>query len=329
MMVLKVKSPGLYTTVQDLGRYGHQAEGFSPAGAMDYRAFILANQLLGNDGNAPGLEMTFRGASFEVMKDTVIAAAGADMALEIDGTPFSIGVPIPVFKGSLIEFGAAEDGSRTYLAAAGGFRVDKVLGSASTHVRSGIGGYRGRTLQAGDVIGTGDMTAAPGPFRIAGVEEEEGVRVIPGQQYDRFNEEMREKLFGEGYTLTKDCDRMGYRLDGPVLEADPGHDVLSEPTQLGSIQVPKGGKPIVLLNDRQTAGGYARIGTVARVDIPKLVQKQPGDTVRFKETSVEEATALYREEMERIRDGGYLEINNDFRSHVRPTAGKLARIMER
>ncbi|WP_037341827.1 biotin-dependent carboxyltransferase family protein [Salinicoccus luteus] len=328
-MVLKVKNPGLYTTVQDLGRYGHQAEGFSPAGAMDYRAFMLANQLLGNDGNAPGLEMTFRGASFEVMQDTVIAAAGADMALSIDGTPFSIGVPIPVFKGSLIEFGAAENGSRTYLAVSGGIKVELVLDSASTHVRSGIGGYRGRTLEVGDVIGIGDAASAPRPYRISAIEEEEAVRVIPGQQYDRFNEEMREKLFGEGYTLTKDCDRMGYRLDGPELVAEGGHDVLSEPTQLGSIQVPKGGKPIVLLNDRQTAGGYARIGTVARVDIPKLVQKHPGDTVRFEEISVEEATALYREEMKKIRDGGYLEVNNDFRSHVRPTAGKLKRIMER
>lgn len=328
-MVLKVKNPGLYTTVQDLGRYGHQAEGFSPAGAMDYRAFMLANQLLGNDENAPGLEMTLQGASFEVMKDTVIAAAGADMALKVDGEEFSTGVPIPVFKGSLIEFGAAADGSRTYLAATGGFKVEPVLGSASTHVRSGIGGYHGRTLQAGDVIGTGDAAAAPRPFRISAIEEVEAVRVIPGQQYDRFSDEMRQKLFGEGYTLTKDCDRMGYRLDGPELVAEGGHDVLSEPTQLGSVQVPKGGMPIVLLNDRQTAGGYARIATVARVDIPKLVQKQPGDTVKFEEIPVEEATTLYREEMEKIRDGGYLEMNNDFRSHVRPTAGKLKRIMER
>jgi antagonist of KipI len=328
-MVLKVKNPGLYTTVQDLGRYGHQAEGFSPAGAMDYRAFILANQLLGNDDNAPGLEMTFQGASFEVMKDTVIAAAGAEMKLAIDGKEFSIGVPIPVFKGSLIEFGAAENGSWTYLAVAAGFRVDRVFGSASTHVRSGIGGYCGRTLQVGDVIGTAGTAAAPGPFRITEIEEEEAIRVIPGQQYDRFNAEVREKLFGEGYTLTKDCDRMGYRFDGPELQAEGGHDVLSEPTQLGSIQVPKGGRPIVLLNDRQTAGGYARIGTVARVDIPKLVQKQPGDTVKFEEILVERATALYREEMEKVRTGGYLELNNDFRLHVRPTSGKLKRIMER
>lgn len=147
-MVLKVKNPGLYTTVQDLGRYGHQAEGFSPAGAMDYRAFMLANQLLGNDENAPGLEMTLQGASFEVMKDTVIAAAGADMVLKVDGEEFSTGVPIPVFKGSLIEFGAAEDGSRTYLGSGrrlqGGARGSAVPRHMSEAASAAIMGVRSR-----------------------------------------------------------------------------------------------------------------------------------------------------------------------------------------
>ncbi|TVT27715.1 biotin-dependent carboxyltransferase family protein [Salinicoccus cyprini] len=328
-MTLKVTRPGLYTTVQDLGRFGHQSEGFSPAGAMDYRALMLANQLLGNEENAPGIEMTFKGATFEVVKDTVVATAGADMKMKIDDDHHPAGVPVHVAKGSTIEFGAAENGSRTYLVVPGGFKVETVLGSASTHVRSGIGGYKGRPFQVGDLLHAGAAGSAT-PYRIKDFDDGDGmVRVIPGQQFDRFDDDMKQQFFSASYALTKDCDRMGFRLDGPELVATPGHDVLSEPTQLGSIQVPKGGRPIVLLNDRQTAGGYARIGTVAHVDIPKLVQKQPGDMVKFIEITVEEASTLHRDEMERIRNGGYLEINNAFRSHGRPVARKVARIMKR
>ncbi|MFC3418648.1 biotin-dependent carboxyltransferase family protein [Salinicoccus hispanicus] len=328
-MTLKVTRPGLHTTVQDLGRFGHQSEGFSPAGAMDYRALMLANQLLGNDENAPGLEMTLRGATFEVVKDTVVAAVGADMKMKIDDADHPSGIPVHVAKGSRIQFGAADVGARTYLAVPGGFKVETVLGSASTHVRSGIGGHSGRALQEGDMLHAG-TTGAATRYRIKDFDDgDEIVRVIPGQQFDRFGDEMKQQFFNSSYALTKDCDRMGFRLDGPELVAAPDHDVLSEPTQLGSIQVPKGGRPIVLLNDRQTAGGYARIGTVAHADIPKFVQKQPGDAVKFAEITVEEASALYRDEMARIRSGGYLEISNAFRVHVRPVARKVARIMKR
>lgn len=329
MMTLKVIHPGLYTTVQDLGRFGHQSQGFSPAGAMDYRALMLANQLLGNDENASGLEMTFKGAAFEVMKDSVIAVVGADMKMKIDDVDYPVGVPVHVSKGSTVAFGSADGGARTYLAVPGGFKVAPVLGSASTHVRSGIGGYKGRTLEAGDVLHSGGSGTA-GPYKIIDdITDDETVRVIPGQQFDRFDDEMKAQFFSASYSLTKDCDRMGFRLDGPELTAVPDHDVLSEPTQLGSIQVPQSGQPIVLLNDRQTAGGYARIGTVALVDIPKFVQKKPGDAVKFTEITAEAASAFYREEMARIRNRGYLEISNAFRAHVRPAARKVARIMER
>ncbi|GAB3059348.1 biotin-dependent carboxyltransferase family protein [Salinicoccus sesuvii] len=326
-MTLKVTGPGLYSTVQDLGRFGHQSQGFSPAGAMDYRALMLANQLLGNDENAAGIEMTYKGAAFEVLKDTILATAGADMEMQIDDMDCPSGVAIHVSKGSSVKFGSAR-GARTYLAVSGGFKVTPVLGSASTHVRSGIGGCGGRTLETGDVlhsVGGGTIR----PYKIRESEADDTIRVIPGQQFDRFNGEMQARFFSAPYSLTKDCDRMGFRLDGAELTATPDHDVLSEPTQLGSIQVPKGGQPIVLLNDRQTAGGYARIGTVARVDIPKFVQKKPGDIVEFTKITAEAASALYQEEMTRIRNGDYLEVNNLFHAHVRPSARKVAKIMER
>src|SRR5699024_2239850 len=135
--------------------------------------------------------------------------------------------------------------------------------------------------------------------------------------------------YGSGYTLTKVCDRMGFRLDGEVIEAAGGHDVLSEPTQLGSIQIPKNGKPIILLNDRQTAGGYSRIATAALCGIPKLGEKRRADTIRFEEVAVDRAVELYKDAIGKIRSGDYFEINNDFKAHRRSLAGKIESIMER
>ena len=328
-MALKVMNPGLFTTVQDMGRYGHQAEGFSPAGAMDWRAMMLSNRLLGNDEAVPVLEMTLHGASFEVIEDVTISTAGAEMPVTVDGLKMKTGTVIPLVKGEKISFGGAERGARTYLAVTGGFAVPEVLGSASTHTRSGIGGFGGRTLESGDRLKAAGANDDAGMGRIRVFDDDDDIiRVIPGQQYDRFKDNL-DKFYGSGYTLTKDCDRMGFRLDGEVIEAAGGHDVLSEPTQLGSIQIPKNGKPIILLNDRQTAGGYSRIATVALCDIPKLVQKRQGDTIRFEEVAVDRAVELYKDEIGKIRSGDYFEINNDFKSHRRPLAGKIESIMER
>ncbi|GAA3720564.1 biotin-dependent carboxyltransferase family protein [Salinicoccus jeotgali] len=325
--ILKVLKPGVYTTVQDLGRYGHQSEGFSPAGAMDYRAFRLANQLLGNTETAAALEMTLQGGTFEVLSDTFIATAGAEMPIDIDGSSHPSGIAIPVLKGSIITIGAAASGARTYLAAAGGFKVNRVLGSASTHARSGIGGYSGRPLKASDRLAAyGGQVHKIAQQRVQIPAGDDVVHVVPGQQFERFDEAMQHTFFEGEYELTKDADRMGARLKGPELEAT-SHDVLSEPTQLGSIQVPKGGQPIVLLNDRQTAGGYAKIATVVRADIPKFVQKQPGETIRFKAVTVEEATDMYKAEMARIEDGAYMKTNDDFRAHIRPVSKKIEKLM--
>ena len=176
------------------------------------------------------------------------------------------------------------------------------------------------------------LKAAGGEFshelkKIRSFDSDNIIRIIPGQQYDRFKEDVQRKLFNSEYKITKDSDRMGMRLDGPGLETDEGHDVLSEPTQLGSIQVPKNGQPIILLNDRQTAGGYVRIATVALADIPKLVQKSPGETITFEEMDVEEATELYKEESEKIDSGEYFEDINDFTSIRRESSLKISKLM--
>lgn len=326
-MTFKVLNPGMFTTVQDAGRYSYQTFGFSPSGVLDYRAHKLANRLLGNEDNAAVLEMTLYGAELLAQKDVVISTSGAEAPVTIDDRLYTHGTAIKVIKGETLKIGKCENGSRTYLAVSGGFDVPEVLGSRSTHSRSGIGGFKGRTLKSGDVL-----KAAGGEFshelkKIRSFDSDNIIRIIPGQQYDRFKEDVQRKLFNSEYKITKDSDRMGMRLDGPGLETDEGHDVLSEPTQLGSIQVPKNGQPIILLNDRQTAGGYVRIATVALADIPKLVQKSPGETITFEEMDVEEATELYKEESEKIDSGEYFEDINDFTSIRRESSLKISKLM--
>lgn len=326
-MTFKVLDPGLFSTIQDAGRFSYQAFGFSPSGVLDYRAHKLANRLLGNEDNAAVLEMTLQGVTLEAGKDTVISTSGAKAAITIGGNTYDHGTAIKVMKGETLKIGKCEDGSRTYLAVSGGFDVPEILGSRSTHTRSGIGGFKGRTLKSGDVL-----KSAGGDFtnklkKIKSFESDDDIHIIPGQQYDRFEEEVQEKLFNSEYTITKDSDRMGIRLNGAELQTDAGHDVLSEPTQLGSIQVPKNGQPIILLNDRQTAGGYVRIATVALADIPKLVQKSPGGKLRFKKIGVDKATELYKEELRRIDADEYFEPVTGFTSIRRHTSLKISKLM--
>ncbi len=326
-MTFKVVNPGLFSTVQDAGRFNYQAYGFSPSGAMDYRAHRLVNKMLGNDADAAVLEMTLQGMTLEVLKEAVVATAGAEAEITVDDTPYGSGVPIRVMKGETLKIGKCLSGSRIYLGVSGGFDVPEVLGSRSTHTRSGIGGFKGRTLKPGDTLRTFSGNFRNHMQKVKAFEEDNIIRIIPGQQYERFDQEAREKLFDAEYEITKDSDRMGFRLCGPELNAESGHDVLSEPAQLGSIQVPKNGQPIILLNDRQTAGGYARIATVALADIPKLVQKSPGEPLTFEEIDVDTATELYKEELERIDSDEYFEPLTDFTSVRRRSALKITKLM--
>lgn len=327
-MTFKVLNPGLFSTIQDAGRFSYQTFGFSPSGVLDYRAHKLANRLLGNDDDAAVLEMTLQGVVLKIQKDTVISTSGAKAAITIDDQPYDHGTAIKVLKGEILKIGKCEDGSRTYLAVSGGFDVPEILGSRSTHTRSGIGGFKGRTLKKGDVLKSAGGEFSDGLKKIKSFENDNVIHIIPGQQYDRFGAEAQEKLFNAEYEITKDSDRMGIRLNGPGLHADGGHDVLSEPTQLGSIQVPKNGQPIILLNDRQTAGGYVRIATVALADIPKVVQKSPGEKLRFKKIDVDKATELYKEELQRIDSDEYFEHVTGFTSIRRQTSLKISKLME-
>lgn len=326
-MTFKVLNPGLFSTIQDAGRFSYQTFGFSPSGVLDYRAHKLANRLLGNEDDAAVLEMTLQGVVLEIQRDTVISTSGAKAAITIDDNPYDHGTAIKVMKGEMLKIGKCEDGSRTYLAVSGGFDVPEILGSRSTHTRSGIGGFKGRTLKSGDVLKSAGGEFSGGFKQIKSFESDNVIHIIPGQQYDHFGEEAQKKLFNSEYEITKDSDRMGIRLNGEGLHTDAGHDVLSEPTQLGSIQVPKNGQPIILLNDRQTAGGYVRIATVALADIPKVVQKSPGEKLKFKKVDVDKATELYKEELRKIDSDEYFEPVTGFTSIRRQTSLKISKMM--
>lgn len=329
-MTIKITEPGLFTTVQDLGRRGYESYGFSPAGAMDYRSYCLANALVGNGFTKATLEMTFQGAQFTVLKKTTIATAGAPMKLTVNNQPYRIGTIIDLDKGDQVVFGSVESGVRTYVAFTGGLDLPSELGSYATHTRSGIGGYKGRVLRAGDILKTiGGHADVPllEVDEVIETHEVEEIRVILGQESERFNAEYQNLFKSSEYTVSKDTDRMGARLEGPAIKSDDGHDILSAPTQYGSIQIPKNGQPIILLADRQTAGGYTKIATVAKVDLPKIAQKQPGDRIRFKEISVESASALYKESLEQLQNKIDLVPSKDFEAVRRTDANSVSKLI--
>lgn len=327
-----IQNPGLLSTIQDSGRHGYQSTGISPAGALDYKSAFLANQLVNNDPETAVLEMTLSGISFKVTKNTTIATAGALMPIHVNDVAYPVGRAISLAKGDLVEIGYAEEGLRTYFAVAGGFLLEPVLGSYSTHLRTTMGGFEGRALKEGDVL-LYNGADNEDYFRV--VKEDlknidNVIRLVPGPNYEDLTDSSNKTLLSEPYTITRSNDRMGIRLEGEALKTKDGvHDILSEPTQLGNIQVPKNGMPIILLNDRQTSGGYKRMASVAKVDLPKLVQMKPDEEIRFEMITLEEATELYRKEMAEILSGNYLAIDNEYTHYRRVEAERIQKLFMR
>jgi antagonist of KipI len=289
---VEVVLPGAHTTVQDLGRWGHQASGVPVAGAMDPFAHRLANLLVGNPRDAATLEVTLVGPAIQFEDERVIAVAGATFGLSVDEEPVAPATPVPVRAGSVVRFGPRITGARAYLAVDGGFDVPPVLGSRATHVPSGMGGWQGRALVRGDrlPLGTRPARADGGGRRVppgagAPVAPVAGgavtVRVLPGPQHDRFAEDALSRLVSAPYRVAIQSNRMGYRLEGPGLPHRAGADVLSAATPVGSLQVPGSGQPVLLMADRQTTGGYARLATVISADIPVVAQVAPGEMILF------------------------------------------------
>lgn len=308
--VIHVVKPGLQTTVQDLGRWGHQAYGVPVAGPMDTISHRLANLLVGNASDAATLEITLIGPELEFAAGAVIAICGADFDVAAGGQAVGLGVSTRVAPGTRLIFGRRRAGARAYLAVAGGLQLPLVLGSRATHVVSGMGGL-GRALIAGDrlpfVAAQGVMT----PRRALGLtlpaSNRARLRLLPGPQVEWFEPAAMDVLTSVSFRISPRSNRMGFRLEGPPLTRRRPGEPISEPLAFGALQVPMAGEPILLMADRQTAGGYPKIANVIAADLPLAGQLAPGDFVEFVRCSRHEAAAalIARERpLLRIADGG-------------------------
>lgn len=305
-MGIRILKGGMYTTVQDLGRTGYQSQGFPVAGVMDVRSFKIANLLLDNPENEAVLEFTLIGPTLEFTSATIVAITGGDFQPEVNGEPAPMYTALYMNKGDILKFKSARTGSRGYIAFSSYLDIPVVMGSRCTNTKSGIGGFKGRKLQAGDYINF-RIKRRYLPFFLSRKleldefdQEEAEIRVIMGPQDDMFSRQGIETFLNSEYTVTSDFDRMGCRLEGPFIAQKETSDIISDGTVFGSVQVPSHGKPIILLADRQTTGGYAKIATVASVDIPKVVQRKTDHKIRFRAITVEEAQELYLEEVQEL-----------------------------
>ena len=295
---LIVRDPGLFATIQDLGRWGYLRFGVPNSGAMDKVSLQVANMLVGNDPAEAAIEFTVIGGTYEIGANACrVAVVGGDFPVTIDGAPASAYASYTLGRGSRVAIGGAQSGMRGYLAVGGGFDLSPTLGSLSTHVRFGLGGVNGKPLEPGCEIPLKNSVVAPGgdrfldSFQVPSVSGP--IRVVMGPQDDYFTEAGKRTFLTSEYRVTDQCDRMGYRLQGPEIEHAEGFNIVSDGIAPGSVQVPGNRQPIVLLADRQTTGGYPKIATVISSDLHRIAQMGPGDTLRFKAVSVEEAEDEY------------------------------------
>lgn len=335
-MSLHIVKPGLYTTVQDLGREGHRSAGLSGGGAMDPYAMRVANLLVGNEESAAGLELTLLGPTMTAATELLVAVTGADMAPRLDGRELAMWRPVRVPAGATLTFGAARLGCRAYVAVTGGIGTPPALGSRSTDARAAIGGIAGRPLRAGDAVPCGSAAGAVAPSAWAtawlaalaqpraaasctgrpstgaawyappqayGGAGPDGIelRVMPGSEYGQFTEAARIAFLSERYRVSAASDRMGIRLEGSPLPRMERFELPSHGIVPGVIQVPDGGMPIMLGADCQTTGGYPKLAHVASIDLPLLAQAKPGDDIRFRLIDLQEAQRLLRKREAELR----------------------------
>jgi KipI family sensor histidine kinase inhibitor len=299
-----VLKPGLLTTIQDEGRWGHQDRGVPVGGPMDWRSFHLANALVGNSRDAAALEATLLGPELRFEQTTHVALAGADLGASIDGTALPVNFTQLCKAGSVLRFGERRSGARTYIAFDGGIDVPPVLGSRATHVVSGLGGIDGRALKAGDVLALHESHETSRKPRVALRMPKGGarLRVVRGPQDDCFDDPAFQILQRTRFTISPQSDRMGYRLRTP----DPGSRIptgragspgamISDATFTGGLQIPPSGDPILLMADRQTTGGYPQMATVITADLPLAGQLAPGDWIEFALCTRADAIAALKE----------------------------------
>jgi antagonist of KipI len=295
--VFRVEKPGLFTTVQDLGRPNALSAGVPTGGAMDRFAHRAANLLTGNDEGAATLECTLSGPVLAALKPCLIAITGADFGPRVNGEPAPMWTGVFLSEGDELSFAGRRWGGRVYVAVAGGIGGDRWLGSLSTNLLAGRGGMRGRLLAAGDTISASVPPAAPSiSGRQLGLDHrpayaEHTLHAIAGPHVRRLDSDGRKAFFGGAFKVSRDADRMGYRLEGPMLDAS-GDELLSFGLVAGAVQVPRSGQPILLMADHGTAGGYPVVATVASAAMPVAAQLLPGDELSFAEVTVEAALRM-------------------------------------
>lgn len=313
-----IKEGGIVTTVQDLGRFGYYHIGMPPSGALDNYSFRVGNILVGNGQDMAGLETTFLGPKIEVSVDTVIAITGAPCDPKLNGQEIPMWEAVPVKAGDIISFGFAKSGARSYLTVAGGIDVEVKLGSRSTYLLCGFGGYKGRKLVAGDELKLGNAQTPSqklagrkvSPDLIPQFSRSVELRVVVGLCNYRLTQESQQAFLDTQWTVTTEADRVGYRHRGIKLDfneweqpfgaGDNPSNVVDLGYPVGSIQVPNGEEPIILLNDAVTGGGYATIGTVISVDLDVVAQTVPNSAVRFKAVGIEEALTIRKQKEAKI-----------------------------
>lgn len=301
MSSLLVESPGLLTTLQDLGRPGFGPMGVSPSGAADPVALRLGNLLVGNEPGAAALEMTLLGGSFVFPEGAVIALTGAHFGASLDGRPVETWMPCAIPPGSKLSLGPTKDFARCYLTVAGGIQVELFLGSASTHLLSGLGGFQGRALRKGDVLQLGTPKKKIRARKISqaalfNLKPRKVFRVTDGPQSEWFPGEVKQSFFRSTFEVSEESDRMGLRLEGPTLAVSMAGEMITEGVPLGAIQVTPAGQPIILFVEQQTAGGYPKIANVIGVDLHRLGQLRPRVEIRFERTSLAVARSLWIEQ---------------------------------
>ncbi len=301
MSTIQVQTPGLQTTVQDLGRNGFGPIGVSPSGAADPISLRLGNRLVGNAESAAGLEMMLLGGTFVFPEGATLALTGSDFGATLDDVRLDVGASVRVRAGQTLRLGPTKSGARCYLCVQGGISVQPFLGSASTHILSGLGGFEGRALRKGDVLRIG---SASQPFRNRTIAPHAWdhlsrrvvLRLTSGPQVDWFSESSLRSFYANTYRVGEQSNRMGLRLEGAAITQRRAAQMVTEGVSLGAVQVPAGGSPIILFVEQQTTGGYPKIANVIAADIHRVGQLRPRDEVRFAEVTFDAARSLLMEQ---------------------------------
>jgi antagonist of KipI len=312
MSTILVHSAGAFTTVQDLGREGFGAMGVSPSGAADSISLRIGNRLVENPETSAGLEMTLVGGTFQFLEGAVLALAGSDFGATLGDAPVKPWTTFRAQPGQMLRVGPTGGGARCYLCVHGGIVVRTLMGSASTHVLSGLGGWQGRALRRGDVlpVGGGSVRFRARTVAASALDRllpRKALRVTTGPQSDSFPESSHRLLCETTYRVREESNRVGIRLDGPPIPRSSEEEMITEGVSLGAIQVPPGGCPIIVFVEQQTTGGYPKIANIISADFHRVGQLRPRDEIRFERVEMETARRLLKEQEELLASPEFIQ----------------------